>query len=92
MQQRLAITSEAASAIRHDAAALSLADLTTKVCLAGLAEFAFFALRGVEGDDVISWLHGGDARSNRLDNTSSLVTEYDREGALGVLAGEGVGI
>ena len=46
----------------------------------------------LESDDVVARLHVGDALTNRLDNAGTLVTEDNGEGALGVLAGKGVGI
>ena len=46
----------------------------------------------LESNDVISRLHAGDALANRLDDTGALVPEDNGECALGVLAGERVGI
>lgn len=46
----------------------------------------------LERNDVVARLHVGDALTNRLDNTSTLMTQDDGEGSLGVLAGQGVGI
>ena len=46
----------------------------------------------LESDDVVAGLHVGNALTNRLDNAGTLVTEDNGEGALGVLAGKGVGI
>ncbi|KAL2288320.1 hypothetical protein FJTKL_04365 [Diaporthe vaccinii] len=43
-------------------------------------------------DDVVPRLHVGDALTYRLDNTSTLMTQDDGEGSLGVLAGQSVGI
>lgn len=39
---------------------------------------------------MVARLHVGDALSDRLDDTSTLVTQDDGEGTLGVLAGQGV--
>jgi hypothetical protein len=41
---------------------------------------------------MVAGLHVGDALTNGLDNASTLVTENNREVALGVLSGERVGI
>lgn len=41
---------------------------------------------------MVARLHIGDTLTNGLDNTSTLVTQDDRESSLGVLAGQGVGI
>lgn len=41
---------------------------------------------------MVAGLHVGDTLANRLDNTSSLVSQDDGESTLGVLAREGVGI
>jgi hypothetical protein len=38
------------------------------------------------GNDMIADLHIGDALTNALDYTTSLVTEDDRESAFGILA------
>lgn len=46
----------------------------------------------LEGDDVVTGLHVGDALTNGLNNTSTLVSENNREVALGVLSGERVGV
>lgn len=46
----------------------------------------------LEGNHVISGLDRGDALTHRLDYTRALVSEDNREGPLGVLSGEGVGI
>lgn len=41
-------------------------------------------------DDMITWLHVGDAFADRLNDTGSLVSEDNGKGTLWVLAGEGV--
>lgn len=46
----------------------------------------------LECDDVVAGLDGGDPRADGLDDASSFVSEDDGESALGVLAGQGVGI
>ena len=44
----------------------------------------------LKGNDMVARLHVGDALTNRLDNTSTLVSQDNRESTLGILAGEGV--
>lgn len=83
---------EAGGAVGHHTSALGGADLAAKVGLAGLAELALLALGGVESDDVVAGLHVGDALADGLDDTGTLVSEDDGEGALGILAREGVGV
>lgn len=46
----------------------------------------------LEGDDVVARLHVGDALTNRLDDTSTLVSQDDGECTLGILARQSVGI
>jgi hypothetical protein len=46
----------------------------------------------LESYDVVARLDIGDALTNRLDNTSSLVSQDDGESTFRVLAGQGVGI
>lgn len=46
----------------------------------------------LKSNDVITRLDRGHALTNRLDNTSALVSQNDGESTLGILAGEGVGI
>lgn len=46
----------------------------------------------LESNNVVTGLHVGDALSNRLDDTGTLVAEDDGEGTLGVLSGERVRI
>ena len=41
---------------------------------------------------MVTGLHVGDALTNGLNNTSTLVSENNREVALGVLSGERVGV
>lgn len=92
MKQVLALALEARGAIGHDALALGGADLAAEVGLARLAELALLALWCVEGNDVVADLYVCDALADGLDNTGALMTENNREGSLGVLAGESVGI
>lgn len=44
------------------------------------------------GNDMVAHLHIGDALTNALDYTTSLVTEDDRESAFGILARKRIGI
>ena len=44
----------------------------------------------LKSNNVVSWLDRSHTRSNRLNNTGSLVTENDWKGALWVLAGKSV--
>lgn len=92
VQDVLTLALEAAGTVGHHALALSGANLAAKVGLAGLAELALLALGGVEGDDMIAGLDVGDALADGLDDTSTLVSQDDGEGTLGILAREGVGI
>jgi hypothetical protein len=92
VEEVLAAGAEARGAVGHDAAALGGADLAAEVRLAGLAELALAALGGVEGHDVVADLYVGDALTDGLDDAGALVSEHDGEGALGVLAREGVGV
>lgn len=46
----------------------------------------------LESNDVITRLHVGDALTNRLNNTGTLVSQDDGEGTFWVLAGQCVGI
>lgn len=92
MEEGFAVAGKAGSAVWHDAAALGGADLTAEVGLSGLAELTLLTLWGVKGNDVVSWLYGGDAGADGLDDAGSLVTENDWESSLWVLAREGVGI
>lgn len=39
---------------------------------------------------MVTWLHVGDTLTNRLDNTSTLVSQNDGESALGVFSRESV--
>lgn len=41
---------------------------------------------------MVANLHVGDALTDRLDNTSTLVTQDNGEGTLGILAGQSIGI
>jgi hypothetical protein len=46
----------------------------------------------LEGDNVVTGLNGGHTFADRLNDTSTLVTQDDRESTLGVLSGQSVGI
>jgi hypothetical protein len=108
VQQVLALALEARGAVGHDTLALGRADLAAQVRLARLAELALLALGGagsvsgnlareggedvLEGDDVVAGLHVGDALTNRLDDTSALMSQDNGERALGVLSRQGVRI
>ncbi|MNO93507.1 hypothetical protein D3C76_851090 [compost metagenome] len=92
MVDRLALVGEARSAVRHQALALGGADLLAQVGLAGLAELALAALRGIQGDHMIAHRHRGDARAYRLDNAAALMAEDAREHTFRVGARQGVGI
>lgn len=46
----------------------------------------------LKSNDVITRLHVGDTLTNRLDNTSSFVSQDDGESSLRVLAGQSIGI
>jgi hypothetical protein len=52
--------------------------------------YAVHRYRGniLEGNDMIAWLHIGNTLTDGLDDTCTLMTEYDGEGAFGVLAGQ----
>jgi hypothetical protein len=92
VEEVFALASEARCAVGHDTLSLCSADLAAEVRLAGFAELAFFAFGGVKCNDVITRLHIGNALSNRLDVTSTLVSEDDGESTLGVLSRERVRI
>lgn len=86
----LALALETRCAVRHNALALGGTNSSAEVGLAALAELAFTALSGVKGDDMVANLDVVDVGADRLDDTTSLVTEDNGEGTLGVLAGEGI--
>lgn len=90
MVELLSLAGKARGAVRHDALALGSANGTAEVGLSALAELALAALSGVEGDNMVADLDVVDVGANRLDNTTALVAEDDRELALGVLAGQSV--
>lgn len=46
----------------------------------------------LKSNDIVAGLHGGDALADRLDDTSTLVTEDDGESTFRVLSGESVGV
>jgi len=90
VQDVLAASPEARCAIGHDTLALGGADLAAQVGLARLAELALAALRRVESNNMVANLDVGDTLADRLDDASALVSQNDREGALGILARERV--
>ena len=92
VQDVLATGLEPRGTIRHHTLTLGSADLAAEVGLAGLAELAFAAFGGVQGDDIVTGLDGGDALTDGFDDTGTFVTEDNGEGTLGVFAGESVGI
>mmetsp|Transcript_35090 Transcript_35090/g.84997 ORF Transcript_35090/g.84997 Transcript_35090/m.84997 type:complete len:389 (+) Transcript_35090:125-1291(+) len=63
--------------IGHDTLPLSTADLWTQVGFGAHAENArgLGTLRSVAGNDVISWLHRHDTRTNRFHDTSRFVSQ-----------------
>jgi hypothetical protein len=81
-----------ARSIGHEPLALLLAQGDAQVRLAGEAEPALAAFGRVQGDDVVTRLHGGDSCAHLLHHAGSLVSENRREEALRVLAAQGVGI
>lgn len=92
VEEVLALAPEARSAVRHDTLSLCGTDLSAEVGLARLAKLAFLAFWGVERDDVVTGLYVGNALTDRLDVTGTLVSKDNGEGTLGVLARERVGI
>ena len=108
MQQVLALAFESSCAVGHDALALGCANLSAEICLARLAELAFFAFRRasnssvrvaaredsniLEGYNIVSNLDRRYALADGLDDASSFVSKNNRKGALGVLARECVRI
>ena len=92
VQQVAALAAEARGAVGHLTLALRRADLAAQVGLARLAELALLALGSVQSNDMVARLDVGDALTDRLDNTGTLVSENNGEGTLGVLARERVGV
>jgi hypothetical protein len=92
MQQILALALESRCPVGHHALALRSAYLSAQVRLARLAELAFAAFGGIEGNDIVAWLDGSDALAHRFDDAGAFVAEDDGEGTLGVFAGERVGV
>ena len=81
---RLALEREARGAVGHQALALRGADRGAEIGLARQAGRALPALRRIERDDVVAWLHRGDARADLDDDAGALVAEDRREEALGI--------
>jgi hypothetical protein len=71
----LAVLGEAGGAVRHQALALGGADLLAQVGLAGFAELALAAFRGVQRDHVIAHLDAGDALADGLDDAAAFMAE-----------------
>lgn len=46
----------------------------------------------LKSNDIVTGLHGGNAFSNRLDDTGTFVAKDHRERSFGILSGEGVRI
>ncbi|MNF81573.1 hypothetical protein D3C84_638510 [compost metagenome] len=90
----LTILGEAGGAVRHQPLALGGADLLAQVGLAGLAELALAAFRGVERDDVIPHLDAGDALADGLDDAAALVAQDAGEDPFRIFTGqrEGIGV
>lgn len=73
VQQGRTLTAEAAGTVGHDTTALCGANLVAEVRFARLAERAFLALWGVQGNDMVARLDGGDAAAHRLDDAGAFV-------------------
>jgi len=92
VKQILALALESRGTIGHQTLTLSGSDLAAEVGLSGLTELALLAFGGVKGNDVVTRLDVGDALTNGLNDTSTLVSEDNGESTLRVLTGESVGI
>jgi hypothetical protein len=88
----LAVLGEAGGAVRHQALALGGADLLAQVGLAGFAELALAAFRGVERDHVVAHLDAGDALADGLDDAAPFMAQDAGEDAFRIGTGEGEGI
>lgn len=84
MEDLLALAGEAGGLIRHETAALGGANGLAEIGLAAGAELALAALGGVKRDDVVAWGNLGNALTDGLNNTASLVAQDRREETLGV--------
>ncbi|GAO47486.1 hypothetical protein G7K_1692-t1 [Saitoella complicata NRRL Y-17804] len=77
VQDILTTGTEAGGTVGHDTLTLGSTDFTTEVGLSGLAELAFTAFGGVEGDDEVSGLDVGDALTDGLNDSSTFVTAVE---------------
>ena len=87
--QHLAIEGEARGAVRHQAATLGGTHGAAQVGLAGEAELALAAFRGIERNDVVARHQASHALAHFLDDTGAFVAQYGREQAFRVCAGQG---
>jgi hypothetical protein len=94
VEERLAAQGKAAAAVGHQAFALRRADRRAQIRLARQARFALAAFGRIQRDDVVAFLHRGDARADVHYDPRALVAEDGREQALGIAAraGEFVGV
>src|SRR5271155_6077097 len=88
-----AASTETGGSIGHLTFSLGIADFATQIGLStllvsllsfvisDLAEFAFSALRSVERNDMIPNLDIGDSFTDRLDDSTTLVSADNRESA-----------
>ena len=83
---------EAAAAIWHDALPLCGADRRAEVGALRQAAFALPAFRRVERNDVIADLDRSHARADLADDAGAFMAENGRELALGIKAGECIGV
>jgi hypothetical protein len=81
---RLAIQAEAAGGVGHQPLALRAADGLAQVGLARQAELALAAFGGVERNDMVALLEGGDARPHVHHDARAFVAQDGREDAFGV--------
>ncbi len=87
-----AAVGETARTVGHHPLALGCAQCDAEVGLAGEAELALPALRGVERDHVVAGGQRRYARADLLHDAGALVAEYGREAPLRVLPAHGVGV
>jgi len=81
---------ETGGAIRHETLALGCANLGAEVGLGRSAVLASLAFGSVGGNNHVTDLNGGNALTNGLNNTSTLVTENARETTFRIQARKGV--
>src|SRR5262245_7013192 len=82
VEELLAAEREARGAVGHHALALGAADRGAEIGFAGEAGRTLPALGRVERDDVVAFLHRGDAGADVHDDAGALVPEDRREQAL----------